>query len=170
MLRATLVLCAAPFAASAFAQAYPGKPAKNIRELVALAKAKPGTLGYATPGTGSTQHLTAEMLMSAAGIQLVHIPYKGAGQSIPDVLGGQVPVGIYGLLTIMQHAKAGKMRILAVTTLKRCSAAPGLHTPPASGFPRFGTSLWFGLVAPAAPSKKGIGQGHRQWLPVLKLP
>src|SRR5206468_8850823 len=101
--------------------AYPGVPARNIQELVALAKAKPGTLGFATPGTGSTQHLSGEMLMAAAGIRLVHIPYKGAGQSIPDVMGGQVPLGIYGLLTIMQHAKAGKMRILAVTTLKRSS-------------------------------------------------
>ena len=149
---------------------HPGVPAKNIRELVALAKAKPGTLGYATPGTGSTQHLTAEMLMSAAGIQLVHIPYKGAGQSIPDVLGGQVPVGIYGLLTIMQHAKAGKMRILAVTTLKRSSAAPDLHTLAESGFPGFDTSLWFGLLAPAATSKEVIGKVHAEVLRVLKLP
>src|SRR6267378_6496724 len=103
---------------------YPGVPARNMEELVALAKSKPGTLGFATPGTGSTQHLTGEMLMDQAGIKLVHIPYKGAGQSIPDVLGGQVPLGIYGLLTISQHAKAGKLKALAVTTTKRSPAAP----------------------------------------------
>ncbi|TMG74261.1 MAG: tripartite tricarboxylate transporter substrate binding protein, partial [Betaproteobacteria bacterium] len=90
--------------------AYPGLPVKDIRELVALAKTKPGTLGFATPGTASTQHLTGEMLMAAAGIELVHIPYKGAGQSIPDVMGGQVPLGIYGILTISQQAKAGKLK------------------------------------------------------------
>jgi tripartite-type tricarboxylate transporter receptor subunit TctC len=149
---------------------HPGVPAKNIQELVALAKAKPGTLGYATPGTGSTQHLTGEMLMSAAGIQLVQIPYKGAGQSIPDVVGGQVPLGIYGLLTISQQWKAGRMRVLAVTTLKRSSAAPDLPTLAESGFPGFDTSLWFGLLAPAATPKEIIGRIHTEVLRVLKLP
>ena len=148
---------------------HPGVPAKNIRELVALAKAKPGTLGFATPGTGSTQHLTAEMLMAAAGIQLVHIPYKGAGQSIPDVVGGQVPLGIYGLLTINQHAKAGRMRVLAVTTLKRSSAAPDLPTLAESGFPGFDTSLWFGLLAPAATPKEIVGKIHSDVVRALKL-
>jgi len=149
---------------------HPGVPARNIQELVALAKARPGTLGYATPGTGSTQHLTGEMLMAAAGIQLVHIPYKGAGQSIPDVMGGQVPLGIYGLLTISQQAKAGKLRVLAVTTLKRSSAAPDLPTLAESGFPGFDTSLWFGLLAPAATSKEVIGKVHAEVVRVLKLP
>jgi len=150
--------------------AYPGVPARNIQELVALARAKPGALGFATPGTGSTQHLSGEMLMAAAGIQLVHIPYKGAGQSIPDVIGGQVPLGIYGLLTISQHAKAGRMRVLAVTTLKRSSAAPELPTLAESGFPGFDTSLWFGLLAPAATPKDIIGKIHSDTARALKLP
>jgi tripartite-type tricarboxylate transporter receptor subunit TctC len=149
---------------------YPGVPAKNIQELVALAKAKPGTLGFATPGTGSTQHLTGEMLMDQAGIKLVHIPYKGAGQSIPDVLGGQVPIGIYGLLTINQQAKAGKMRILAVTTPKRASGAPDIPTLAESGFPGFDTSLWFGLLAPAATPKDIVAKVHDDVIQVLKLP
>jgi tripartite-type tricarboxylate transporter receptor subunit TctC len=148
----------------------PDVPAQNIQGLVALAKARPGTLGFATPGTGSTQHLTGEMLMSAAGIRLVHIPYKGAGQSIPDVVGGQVPVGIYGLLTISQQAKAGRLRVLAVTTLKRSSAAPHWPTLAESGFPGFDTSLWFGLLAPAATSKEIIVKIHTDVLRVLKLP
>ena len=148
----------------------PDVPAKNIQELVALAKARPGTLGFATPGTGSTQHLSGEMLMSAAGIRLVHIPYKGAGQSIPDVVGGQVPLGIYGLLTISQQAKAGRLRVLAVTTLKRSSAAPDWPTLAESGFPGFDTSLWFGLLAPAATSKEIIVKIHTDVLRVLKLP
>jgi tripartite-type tricarboxylate transporter receptor subunit TctC len=149
---------------------YPGLPAKTIQELVALAKSKPGTLGYATPGTGSTQHLSGEMLMSAAGIRLVHIPYKGAGQSIPDVIGGQVPLGIYGLLTIHQQAKAGKLKVLAVTTPKRSAAEPDWPTLAESGFPGFDTSLWFGLLAPAATPKDIIGKVHAEVLRVLKLP
>ncbi len=150
--------------------AYPGVPAKNIQELIALAKEKPGTLGFATPGTGSTQHLTGEMLMAAAGIRLVHIPYKGAGQSIPDVMGGQVPLGIYGLLTIMQQAKAGKIRVLAVTTPKRSSAAPDIPTVAESGFPGFDTSLWFGLLAPTATSRDIVAKIHGEVVRILKLP
>jgi tripartite-type tricarboxylate transporter receptor subunit TctC len=148
----------------------PGVQAKNIQELVALAKAKPATLGYATPGNGSTQHLTGEMIMLTAGIKLIHIPYKGAGQSIPDVLGGQVPVGIYGLLTINQHAKAGKIRVLAVTTPKRSSTAPEYPTLAESGFPGFDTSLWFGLLAPAATPREVINKIHDDVIQVLKLP
>ena len=149
---------------------YSALPAKSIQELVALAKAKPGTLGFATPGTGSTQHLTGEMLMAAAGIRLVHIPYKGAGQSIPDVMGGQVPLGIYGLLTISQQAKAGKLRVLAVTTPKRSSAAPDWPTLAESGFPGFDTSLWFGLLAPAATAKDIVDRIHGEVVRILKLP
>ncbi len=149
---------------------HPDVRARNIQELVALARAKPGTLAYATPGTGSTQHLTAEMLMAAAHIQLVHIPYKGAGQSIPDVMGGQVPLGIYGLLTINQQAKAGRLRVLAVTTLKRASTAQDLPTLAESGFPGFDTSLWFGLLAPAATPKGVIGRVHAEVLRALKKP
>ena len=150
--------------------AYPGLPVKDIRELVALAKTKPGTLGFATPGTASTQHLTGEMLMAAAGIELVHIPYKGAGQSIPDVMGGQVPLGIYGILTISQQAKAGKLKALAVTTPKRSPAAPEWPTLAESGFPGFDTSLWFGMLAPAATPKDIVDKLHAEVVRILKLP
>jgi tripartite-type tricarboxylate transporter receptor subunit TctC len=110
------------------------------------------------------------MLMSRAAIRLVHIPYKGAGQSIPDVMGGQVPLGIYGLLTISQQAKAGKLRVLAVTTPKRSSAAPDWPTLAESGFPGFDTSLWFGLLAPAATPRDIIVKIHAAVLGVLKIP
>ena len=91
------------------------------REGIALAKAKPGTLGFASVGDGSSQHLTGEMLMAAAGIRLVHVPYKGAGQSLPDILGGQIPLGIYGVSTIFPHVKAGTVKVLAVSTPKKMS-------------------------------------------------
>jgi tripartite-type tricarboxylate transporter receptor subunit TctC len=147
----------------------PGVPANTVQDLVALAKAKPGTLGFATPGNGSAQHLTGELLMTAAGIKLVHVPYKGAGQSIPDVIGGQVPMGIYGLLTISQHAKAGRLRVLAVTTQQRSAAAPEWPTLAESGFP-VDTSLWFGLIARAATPKAVIGKIHDDVVAALKLP
>jgi len=149
---------------------YPGLPVKNIQELIALAKEKPGTLGFATPGTASAQHLTGEMIQAAAGIKLVHVPYKGAGQSIPDVMGGQVPIGIYGALTISQQAKAGKLRVLAVTTPKRSSSAPDWPTLAESGFPGFDTSLWFGLLAPAATPKDIVGKIHDDTVRALKQP
>jgi len=148
----------------------PGVPAKTVQELIALAKANPGTLGFATPGTGSAQHLTGELFMAAAGIKLVHVPYKGAGQSIPDVIGGQVPMGIYGVLTISQHAKAGRLRMLAVTTSRRSSAYPDLPTLAESGLPGVDTSLWFGLLAPAATPKPVIARIHDDVVAALKLP
>jgi tripartite-type tricarboxylate transporter receptor subunit TctC len=127
-------------------------------------------MGFATPGTGSAQHLTGEMLMMFAGIKLVHVPYKGAGQSIPDVIGGQVPIGIYGVLTISQHVKAGRLRVLAVTTPKRSTAYPDFPTLSESGFPGFDTSLWFGLLAPAATPKEVVARIHDDVIQVLKLP
>jgi tripartite-type tricarboxylate transporter receptor subunit TctC len=149
---------------------YPGLPVKTMQELVALAKEKPGTLGFATPGTASAQHLTGEMIQAATGIKLVHVPYKGAGQSIPDVMGGQVPIGIYGALTISQQAKAGKLRVLAVTTPKRSAAAPDWPTLAESGIPGVDTSLWFGLLAPAATPKDIIGKIHDDTVRALKQP
>jgi len=148
----------------------PGVPAKTVQDLVALAKAQPGTLGFASPGTGSAQHLTGELLMMTAGIKLVHVPYKGAGQSIPDVIGGQVPMGIYGVLTISQHAKAGRLRMLAVTTQKRSSAYPDVPTLAESGLAGFDTSLWFGLIAPAATPKAIVNKIHDDVVAALKQP
>jgi tripartite-type tricarboxylate transporter receptor subunit TctC len=150
--------------------AYPGLGVSTIGDLIALAKAKPGTLGFATPGTASTQHLTGEMLMAAAGIKLVHIPYKGAGQSIPDVIGGQVPLGIYALLTITPQARAGKLKVLAVTTPKRSTIAPEVPTLAESGFPGFDTSNWFGMLAPAATPRPVIDALHAEVARILKLP
>jgi tripartite-type tricarboxylate transporter receptor subunit TctC len=150
--------------------AHPGLPVKTIQDLVALARSRPGTLGFATPGLASTQHLTGEMIMQAAGIQLVHVPYKGAGQSIPDVIGGQVPLGIYALLTITQQARAGKLRVLAVTTPRRSAIAPEVPTLAESGFPGFETSNWFGLLAPAATPKPIIDMVNTEVVRILKLP
>lgn len=150
--------------------AHPSVPAQNIQELVALAKAKPGTMGFTSVGDGSSQHLTGEMLMSAAGIQLVHVPYKGAGQSLPDFLGGQIPLGIYGVSTIFPHVKSGRAKVLAVTTLKRSSAVPDWPTLAETGFPEFDTSLWVGILAPAGTPKDIIDKLNLEITRILKIP
>jgi len=148
----------------------PQLPVTSVRELVELAKANARPLSFASPGTGSSQHLTGELFNSMAGVRIEHVPYKGAGQSIPDVISGQVPLGVYGLLTIMPHIKSGRMRLLAVTTPKRAAAAPETPTLAESGFPGFDTSLWFGLLAPAATPKELIGKIHDDAVRALRLP
>ena len=150
--------------------AHPGVPAQNMQELVALAKAKPGTMGFASVGEGSAQHLTGELLMTTGGIRLVHVPYKGAGQSLPDFLGGQIPLGIYGVSTIFPHAKSGKARVLAVTTAKRAAAVPDWPTLAESGFPGFDTALWVGLVAPAATPRAIVEKLNTEVARILRLP
>jgi len=98
------------------------------------------------------------------------VPYKGAGQSIPDVISGQVPLGVYGLLTIMAHVKGGRMKLLAVTTPKRAAAAPEIPTLAESGFPGFDTSLWFGLLAPAATPKERVASINADAVRAIRLP
>jgi tripartite-type tricarboxylate transporter receptor subunit TctC len=150
--------------------AHPGLAANTIPELVALAKAKPGTLAFASVGDGSPQHLTGEMLMAAADIRLVHVPYKGAGQSLPDILGGQIPLGVYGLLTIFNHAKSGKLKVLGVTTPQRSSAAPDIPTLAESGFPGFDASIWAGVLAPAATPKDIVDKLSAEIGRIVRLP
>jgi tripartite-type tricarboxylate transporter receptor subunit TctC len=150
--------------------AHPGVPANTLQELVALAKAKPGTLGFASVGDGSSQHLTGEMLMAAAGIRLVHVPYKGAGQSLPDLLGGQIPLGIYGVSTIFPHVKGGKVKVLAVSTPKRSAAVPDWPTMAESGYPGFDTSLWVGLLVRSGTPKDIVDRLNAEAVRVLKQP
>jgi tripartite-type tricarboxylate transporter receptor subunit TctC len=105
---------------------HPSVPAKTIQELLAYAKANPGKLSYGTPGSGSSMHFAGESLKAIAGIFIVHIPYRGAGPAIADLLGGQVPMGIAGLPPVVGPHKSGKLRILAVTSAKRSSALPDI--------------------------------------------
>src|SRR6185503_11335915 len=103
-------------------------PAKSIQELIALAKAKPGGLNFASSGTGGTPHMCSELFMRAAGIDMVHIPYKGAGEAVPAVIGGQVPIFCTGLTALANQIKAGKLRALGIATLKRSPLMPELPT------------------------------------------
>jgi tripartite-type tricarboxylate transporter receptor subunit TctC len=129
---------------------HPGVPARDLRELVAYAKANPGKLSYASSGTGTTQHLIGESVKSAAGVDIVHVPYKGGGPALNDLLGGQVDLLVGNLSVLLPHIRAGKMKSFGVTTSTRAQAAPELSTISDQGYPEIDISAWFGLIAPAA--------------------
>ena len=127
----------------------PTLPAKNIQELIALAKSQPGKLTYASFGVGSSAHLTFELFKGMTGVDMLHVPYKGGGPAIADLLAGQVSIYIPVLPSVVALSKSGKLRLLAVTGAKRSSAMPDTPTVAESGVPGFEASNWFGLMVPA---------------------
>ena len=124
-------------------------PAGSVKELIALAKADPGRLNYSTPGNGTPQHIAFEVFNHVAGIRIAHVPYKGTGPAIADVIGGQVQATFGTLASLEQHVKAGKLRALAVATPKRSPAMPAVPTMAESGLPGYDVSLWYSILAPA---------------------
>ena len=127
----------------------PSVPANNIRELIALAKAKPGQLNFASSGSGGSPHLCGELFKSMAGIDIVHIPYKGAGIAMIDVLSGQIPMICTGATALAAHIKSGRLRPLGIASLKRSPQMPDLPTIAEHGLPGFDVTSWTGLLAPA---------------------
>jgi len=129
---------------------HPSVPVKTIRELLSYAKANPGKLSYATPGSGSSMHFAGESLKAIAGIFVVHIPYRGAGPAVADLLGGQVPVGIMGMPPVVGPHKAGKLHILAVTSEKRSAATPDIPAmAELPGFAGYSFTNWTGVFMAA---------------------
>ena len=128
---------------------HPSLPAQTVKELIALAKARPGHLSYASTGNGTVQHLAGELLKITMKIDLVHIPYKGAGQVMQDLIGGQVPMFFSGMPPAMPHIRSSKLRALAVTTSHRSAAAPDVPTMEEAGVPGFDISNWFAYFVPA---------------------
>jgi tripartite-type tricarboxylate transporter receptor subunit TctC len=124
-------------------------PVHSIKELIALAKSKPGQLNFASSGAGGTPHMCSELFKRAAGIDLVHIPYKGAGEAVPAVVGGQVPIFCTGLTALSTQIKAGRVRALGIATLKRSALAPDIPTIAEQGLPGFEVVSWTGVAAPA---------------------
>jgi tripartite-type tricarboxylate transporter receptor subunit TctC len=133
-----------------------GVPAHSVREFVALAKARPGRLSYASSGNGTTLHLGAEMFKLLAGIDLVHVPYKGNAPALNDVIGGQVDMIISALPPALPLARAGKVRILGVTTLERLPSAPELPTVAEQGLPGYEISTWYGVFAPGGTPAEAL--------------
>jgi tripartite-type tricarboxylate transporter receptor subunit TctC len=139
----------------------PRVPALNIRELIAVAKANPGKLTYGSSGTGAASHLSAELFKSMARVDLLHVPYKGTGQALTDLLAGQVDLMFAPAQTVSSHVKAGKLRALATTGEKRAATLPELPTVAESGLPGYAAVGWFGLLAPAATAKALVAQLSR---------
>ncbi len=149
---------------------HPSLPARNVGELVALAKARPKQLTYASAGNGSPAHLACELLQRSAGIEITHVPYKGAAPALVDLLGGHVVMFFSGMPPAMAHVKAGKLRAIAVSTAKRSPAAPEVPTVAESGVRVFDISTWFGVFAPAATPKDIVGRLNAEISRALTLP
>ena len=150
--------------------AHPSLPVKSFRELMAHAKANPGKLNYASASIASIGHLTGELLNQSAGISMMHVPYKGSGQAVIDLLGGQVQTMFSGMSSVMQHVKAGKLRPLAVTGAQRSPAAPDVPTIAESGFPGFEATAWYGVLAPARTPETIVNRLHGEIVRALALP
>ena len=129
--------------------AHPSLPANNAKELIALARAKPGSLNYASSGTGSAPHLAGELLTMSTNTQMVHVPYKGGAPAITDLLAGQVQLLFSTVIQGLPHIKAGKLKPIAVASLKRSSALPHVATLDESGVAGYDVTNWFGVLAPA---------------------
>jgi tripartite-type tricarboxylate transporter receptor subunit TctC len=127
--------------------------AASIGDLIAYARANPGKLSYASSGSGAASHLSAELFKSLAGVDLLHVPYKGTGQALTDLLAGQVDLLFAPSQTVIQHVRAGKLKALATTGARRTETLPGLPTVAESGLPGYEALGWFGLLAPAATPK-----------------
>lgn len=145
-------------------------PAKSVKGMVALAKAQPGGLTFASGGSGSTTHMAAELFKSVAGLDIRHIPYKGGVAAIPDLLGGRVTMIFFPTAAGLPLVREGKLRALAVTSLRRSSAAPELPTIAESGYPGFEVTVWYGLLAPARTPAAIVGKLHLETVKALALP
>ena len=148
----------------------PAVPVKNVQELVKLAKARPGQLNFSSPGSGTPNHLSGEMLKTQAGIQMQHIPFKGSAQAIADVIGGQIPLNFENIAVVLPHIKAGKVRALGVTSLQRSPFLPDTPTIAESGYPGFEAVGWFGLMAPAAIPRDVLSKLNAETVRILNLP
>ena len=143
-------------------------PAKNLKELIALAKAKPGELAYASAGNGTSLHLAAELLQSMAQIRLNHIPYKGSGPAEVDLMSGQVQIIFDPIASALPHIRAGKMRALAITTAQRSALLPTLPTMAEGGLPGYDSAAWFGFFVPAKTPIAIIEKLNKEIVAVLK--
>jgi tripartite-type tricarboxylate transporter receptor subunit TctC len=148
----------------------PAVPATNVKELIALARAKPGALNYGSSGSGSSLHMTGELFKHTTGVNIVHVPYKGTAPAITDLIAGQVQMVFSTMPPPLPHMKAGKLRALGVTTLTRARAAPEVPTIAEAGVSGFEVQNWQGIVAPAKTPRDVVERLHREIVKVLALP
>ena len=146
---------------------HPSVPVHSVRDLVRLAKSKPGQINYASVGVGSPNHLGMEMLKSMAGIDMVHIPYKGTAPAVTDLLSGQVSLMFNSMPSVLPHVRAGRLRGIAVGSSKRSVAAPEVSTVAESGIPGFQYATWYGLFAPVATPKDVIAKLNAETVRIM---
>ena len=149
---------------------HPSLPAKNVREFIAIAKAKPGQLNYGSSGVGTATHMTTELFKAMAGVDLVHIPYKGSGQVMGDVIGGQLALIFDQIVSSLPHVHGGKLRMLAITSAKRFPSLPDLPTIAESGVPGYESISWAGVAVPAGTPKEIVARLHAEIVKVLAMP
>jgi tripartite-type tricarboxylate transporter receptor subunit TctC len=149
---------------------HPSVPAKNLQELIAYSKTKTGGLSYGTAGTGSTPHLAGTLLSGKTGLQWVHVPYKGGGQAMSDLVGGQIPVVYTAVAGAHQFVKNGQIKAIAVSSLKRSASLPDVPTVAESGVPDFESSSWVGILAPAGTPAPIIERLQKEIQAVVQEP
>ena len=149
---------------------HPSLPAETVQELIALARARPGQLNYASAGNGTSNHLAGELFKSMTGIDMVHVPYKGSAPALTDLLAGQVPVMFDLALTALPHVRSGAARGLAVTSKERSPVAPKLPTVAESGVPGYEVSAWFGVFAPAGVPPAATQRLNAELVKVMRQP
>ncbi|MBC7781684.1 MAG: tripartite tricarboxylate transporter substrate binding protein [Proteobacteria bacterium] len=149
---------------------HPSVPAQSLKELVALARAKPGTINFGSSGLGGFSHLAGAMLAAQAGIQLTHVPYRGGAPAMADVMGGQIQMLFSTILQSSAQIRAGKLRALAVTTTKRSRALPDVPTMIEAGLPNYVVAGWYGFLAPAKTPRPIIDRLHGEMVRILQLP
>src|SRR5687767_6438166 len=149
---------------------HPSLPAKNVRELIALAKRQPNALSFASSGNGGISHLIGEHFKSAGGIQMLHVPYKGDTPALVDLVSGQVHLMFGTAVSFLPYVKAGRLNALAVTNPKRSSIVPNVPTVAESGLPGFEALQWFGIFAPAGTSREILAKLHADIVKILRLP
>ena len=149
---------------------HPSLPVKNVQELVALAKAKPGTLNFGSSGIGSTNHLAGELLKRMTGIDIVHVPYKGAAPAMNDLIAGHIPMMFDNMPAVLPQVQGGSVRAIAVAGARRASALPDVPTVAEQGVEGFEAFSWFGLVAPAKTPAPVLETLQREAETILKMP
>jgi tripartite-type tricarboxylate transporter receptor subunit TctC len=149
---------------------HPSVPAKNIKDLIAIAKAHPNALRHGSTGIGSPHHLAGELFKTMAGIKMIHVPYKGASPALVDVVAGHIEVYFGAFVSVLPHVKSGRVRPLGVTTLKRVTVMPDVPTISEQGLKGFETGSWFGVAVPSGTPRDIITKLHGEVVRITKLP
>ena len=149
---------------------HPSLPVNTLAELIAYAKANPGKVNFASAGSGTITHLGGELLKVEAGVNIVHVPYKGAAPAVNDMLGGQVQMGVFDVPVVLSHIKAGKLKALATTSAKRAPSLPDVPTTGESGYPKVISDNWYGLVGPAGIPPAIVKRIHDAAIAALNSP